>query len=424
MFITLNKWKGVVVDIDTIPEEFDSNWKLLSENTGKKILFCGNKKDRLDKIKSMGEPLLTSEETPFEPVLFYRRRYARLLDALKTKSCETVVITGSQTALKQIQNCGIPSIFCCSAEELPADLIAMLPDHIAQSWEDIEKVVSEESTGYLAEWRSQKYTDQQDSRDVWMRTIRTELKIDEKNTCPLIAAGRYFSQNDPRSYGHQLSKRILLHKWEDTAQTEIFTQLYRDIIQSAAVGSIDAITRIPPKDSRQFDRFAAITKMLAAEAGARDLSSSLACVKTYGSQRTLNRAEREANVQGAFEMKKAVPGEHIVLLDDMLTSGSTAQEAAKQLYGMGAAKVTVVVLAIKQEKNPFAEDLLKPIRCRKCGGEMQLRINRTTQEAFFGCRELYNKEAPCTYIESYPKGMERRNRDAGFLNEQEDRFLF
>ena len=55
---------------------------------------------------------------------------------------------------------------------------------------------------------------------------------------------------------------------------------------------------------------------------------------------------------------------------------------------------------------------------------MQLRINRTTQEAFFGCRELYNKEAPCTYIESYPKGMERRNRDAGFLNEQEDRFLF
>lgn len=424
MFITLNDWKGIVVDIDAIPEEWDSKWELLPEIGKKKILLCGINKERLKKIKSNGEALLISEETPFEPLLFYHTAYAHILELLGSKSAQTVVITGSRGALKQAQNCGISSIFYCKEEEIPAELITMLPDHIAQSWEDIEKIIGQECAGYLAERRVQRYANQQKDQDTLMRTIQTELEIDETHTCPLIAAGRYFSQNDPRAYGHQLSKRVLLHKWEDTAQTEIFTEIYREIIKSAAWESIDAITRIPPKDSRQFDRFAEITKAIAADTSAEDLSDSLICVKKYGSQRTLNRAEREANVQGAFEMKKRVDGKQIVLLDDILTSGSTAQEAAKQLYVAGAKKVTVVVLAIKQDINRFLEDALLPIRCRKCGGEMQLRINRTTQEAFFGCRELYNKEAPCTYIESYQKGLERRNLDAGFFHEQEDRYLF
>ncbi|MCQ4637335.1 hypothetical protein NE619_11430 [Anaerovorax odorimutans] len=423
MFIIQNEWKGIAVDTDSIPEEFDARLKSLSENAGKKILFCGNNKERLKKIEAMDGPQLTCDQSPFGKAIFYPKVYARLLSMLQTRSCETAVITGSRQALKQAQNHNISNLFFCGGEELPGDLIVDLPDHIAQSWEDIEKAVRGESAGYLAEYCAERYADKKDDWQA-LRTIRTELKTFGGNTCPLIAAGRYFSQSDPRAYGHQLSKRILLHKWEDTAQTEIFTETYRQIIGSAICEKIDAVTRIPPKDSRQFDRFAAITRAAADDTGAEDLSEQLVCVKKYGSQRTLNRAEREANVKGAFEMKKEVKGKHIVLLDDILTSGATAAEAADELYLRGAEKVTVVVLAIKQNKNNFLDEKLVPIRCRKCGGEMQLRINRTTQEAFFGCRELYNKEAPCTYIEGYKKAMERRNSDAGFANESESKFLF
>lgn len=58
-------------------------------------------------------------------------------------------------------------------------------------------------------------------------------------------------------------------------------------------------------------------------------------------------AERRANIRGAFRarMSPAVAGRTVLLVDDVMTTGSTATEAAGTLRAAGAARVAVAVLA-------------------------------------------------------------------------------
>lgn len=61
----------------------------------------------------------------------------------------------------------------------------------------------------------------------------------------------------------------------------------------------------------------------------------------------LPRAERAARIRGAFALAPAarLRGEHVALVDDVMTSGATAAEATRTLLGAGAASVRIWVLA-------------------------------------------------------------------------------
>jgi ComF family protein len=60
-----------------------------------------------------------------------------------------------------------------------------------------------------------------------------------------------------------------------------------------------------------------------------------------------NASARPANVRNAFRARPSglLKGKTVLLLDDVLTTGSTASEAAQALRGAGAARVIVAVLA-------------------------------------------------------------------------------
>ena len=66
--------------------------------------------------------------------------------------------------------------------------------------------------------------------------------------------------------------------------------------------------------------------------------------KTTTPQSDLSRKERIKNVKGAFEVLKPVSG-HVVIIDDVMTTGSTAHELAKTLLQAGASNVDVWVCA-------------------------------------------------------------------------------
>ena len=60
-----------------------------------------------------------------------------------------------------------------------------------------------------------------------------------------------------------------------------------------------------------------------------------------------DREERLANIVGSFEVRspRAIRGEKIILIDDVLTTGATMREAKKVLKQAGAKKVAGVVVA-------------------------------------------------------------------------------
>jgi predicted amidophosphoribosyltransferase len=53
------------------------------------------------------------------------------------------------------------------------------------------------------------------------------------------------------------------------------------------------------------------------------------------------------NLHGAFQMRQncAVTGRHLLLLDDVFTTGSTVEECARVLRRAGAASVRVLTVA-------------------------------------------------------------------------------
>ncbi len=62
-------------------------------------------------------------------------------------------------------------------------------------------------------------------------------------------------------------------------------------------------------------------------------------------QSTLNASKRQRNLKGAFHCKGSLEDKHIALVDDILTTGATANEISKVLKVAGANRVDIWVCA-------------------------------------------------------------------------------
>jgi len=75
------------------------------------------------------------------------------------------------------------------------------------------------------------------------------------------------------------------------------------------------------------------------------------------SQTSLHPSERWANVAGAFSLAagaaSVLPGAHVLLIDDVLTTGATACEAADTLTAAGAERVTLIAYARALPDDPL-----------------------------------------------------------------------
>jgi len=68
-------------------------------------------------------------------------------------------------------------------------------------------------------------------------------------------------------------------------------------------------------------------------------------VKSTQAQQTLNLTQRKQNIKGCFEMQKPHNYKHVVLIDDVITTGSTVNELARTLKKSGVEKVGVWSIA-------------------------------------------------------------------------------
>ena len=78
---------------------------------------------------------------------------------------------------------------------------------------------------------------------------------------------------------------------------------------------------------------------------ARRARTALARTRETRAQVGLAREERARNVDGAFAATPAVAGRDVILVDDVVTTGATADAAARALRRSGARSIVVVALA-------------------------------------------------------------------------------
>lgn len=101
--------------------------------------------------------------------------------------------------------------------------------------------------------------------------------------------------------------------------------------------------------ARRFNQAMALASVIGAEAGLPVEPFWLARIKPTRPQVGLSKTQRAENVQGAFKVPDAqslhIKGRNILLIDDVLTSGSTLNAASRALLRAGAARVDVLVFA-------------------------------------------------------------------------------
>ncbi len=87
-----------------------------------------------------------------------------------------------------------------------------------------------------------------------------------------------------------------------------------------------------------------------ARAGKFKIKHPLVRSRFTSSQTTLNKEERRENVAGAFSLKRFgdVAGKTVIIIDDVITTGSTVSEAAKVLKANGARKVFALSACLAQ----------------------------------------------------------------------------
>jgi ComF family protein len=141
-------------------------------------------------------------------------------------------------------------------------------------------------------------------------------------------------------YGDRLDLAPTMGRWMATAGRELTAEA-------------DVIVPVPlhwrRQWARRFNQSGLLGEIVATASGVPVAHNLLKRVKATPQQVGLSQTERAANVQGAFAVpaasKAAVAGQNLLLIDDVLTSGATADACARALLRAGAASVNVLVFA-------------------------------------------------------------------------------
>lgn len=100
---------------------------------------------------------------------------------------------------------------------------------------------------------------------------------------------------------------------------------------------------------RRYNQAALLAQAMAADAKMTYRPDILSRTKATPSQAGRGAKDRQRNVRGAFSVsqgaKSDLAGRHVLLVDDVMTTGATVRECARVLKRSGAATVRVVVIA-------------------------------------------------------------------------------
>lgn len=156
----------------------------------------------------------------------------------------------------------------------------------------------------------------------------------------------------PYRYDFPLAGIIQAMKYQEKRQTArvLGSLLARAVIRATAKDQLpDMLIPVPLHRQRQlqrgFNQARDIAKWCARELNDIPVNECVSRVVDTDSLAGLSRAERQYRILGAFSASAAVADKHVAIVDDVLTTGSTAGEMAREIYDTGASSVELWVLA-------------------------------------------------------------------------------
>jgi ComF family protein len=158
----------------------------------------------------------------------------------------------------------------------------------------------------------------------------------------------YFSKNG--------TIQNLLHEFKYKKKKEVGRVLGRQVgkklVEKLGYDAFDLILPVPlhplKEAKRGYNQSAVIAESIAWQLRQKPSLNIITKIKNTESQTRKTRLERMENVTGTFRLMKAeaVRGKHILIVDDVLTTGATIEECAKCLLKGGAESISVIVIAV------------------------------------------------------------------------------
>ena len=142
-------------------------------------------------------------------------------------------------------------------------------------------------------------------------------------------------------YSDRHDSRRLFGRWLATTGAELLDET--DVIIPVPLNRWRLV-------ERRFNQAAILANQVSRLTGIPVAPLALTRIKQTASQVGMTAAERKLNVAGAFAVPKprrdSINGKHILLIDDVITTGATLDAAARALKSVGAARVDALALAI------------------------------------------------------------------------------
>jgi competence protein ComFC len=185
-----------------------------------------------------------------------------------------------------------------------------------------------------------------------------EYGVDERTLCCPACASKITGGGAAKVSGCKYTAcyefegpvRRLVHRYKYDGERYLDEKIAQAMKNTCEERNItaQAIAYVPlhriKKRKRGYDQSERIAKKLSALTGVPHIGA-LERTKNTVSQTHLTREQRMENVRGVFRVKRSVDGLEILLVDDVLTTGSTAAECARTLLENGAKTVEILVFA-------------------------------------------------------------------------------
>ena len=160
----------------------------------------------------------------------------------------------------------------------------------------------------------------------------------------------------PLYYEDKVRDAIRRYKFDGvTAYAGIFGRLTAECVRECLAGEYDLISWVPLSNerlhSRGYDQAMLIAMAMALELDDVAVETLRKCVDVAPQSKTGSVERRRANISGAYEIvdRELVAGRRILLIDDIITTGSTVSECARTLGMAGAERVVCASVAISRD---------------------------------------------------------------------------